>query len=43
MNKDFELYVERYSKTYHVTPEEAKEHKLVQGVKEYYESDREEE
>ena len=43
MNTDFEIYVEKYSKAYHLTPEEAKEHKLVQEVKEYYESDREEE
>lgn len=37
MSSDFDIYVDRYSKTYHVTPEEAKKHILVQGVKEYYE------
>lgn len=33
---DFESYLERYCKQYGVTPEEAKEHRLVQEVKEYY-------
>ncbi len=35
---DFEEYVEKYCRTYNVTPEEAKKHKLVQNVKEYYEN-----
>lgn len=34
---DFEEYVEKYCKQYELTPEEAKEHKLVQEVKSYYE------
>lgn len=35
--EDFEAYVERYCKSYGLTPEEAKEHKLVQEVRAYYE------
>ena len=33
---DFDIYVERYSKCYHITPEEALKHKLVQDVRTYY-------
>lgn len=33
---DFEQYVEKYCKTYRISPEEAKKHKIVQNVKEYY-------
>lgn len=34
---DFEEYLEKYCREYGLTPEEAKEHKLVQEVKAYYE------
>lgn len=35
--KDFEMYLEKYCKTYRCTSEEAKKHLLVQEVKSYYE------
>lgn len=35
----FEAYVERCSKTYGITPEEAKKLKIVQEVKKYYEKE----
>lgn len=34
---DIEEYVDRYSKSRNITPEEAETHKLVQEVKTYYE------
>lgn len=34
---DIEEYIERYSKSRNITPEEAKTHKLVQEVVKYYE------
>lgn len=37
IKNDFEEYVEKYSRSYHVTPEEAKQHKVVQEVKKHYE------
>ena len=37
--KNYEAYVERYSKCYEVAPEVAKTHKTVQLVKEYYEDE----
>ena len=35
---EFEIYLEKYMRSYKVTREEALKHKLVQYVKEYYES-----
>ena len=34
---DFKEYLEKYSTKHRITPEEAKQHKLVQEVKKYYE------
>lgn len=34
--KKLDEYVERYCQKHRITPEEAKEHKLVQEVKSYY-------
>lgn len=34
---NFEEYLEKYSTSCKITPEEASEHKLVQLVKKYYE------
>lgn len=34
---DFEEYVEKYCRSYHYTPDEAKEHALIKHVKDYYE------
>lgn len=34
---DFESYLERYCNLYHITPDEAKKHKIVQEVQIYYE------
>ena len=33
----YEIYLERYCKTYHITPEEAEQHVIVKDVKAYYE------
>ena len=35
--EDFEEYLERYCTKHRITPEVAKQHKLVQEVKKYYE------
>ena len=37
MDENLKGYVERFCKTYDMTPEEAVQEKLVQHVKEYYE------
>lgn len=34
---DYERYLERYCKTYHISPEEAEKHLLVREVKAMYE------
>ena len=34
---NYELYLERYCKTYGLTPEEAEQHYVVRDVKKYYE------
>lgn len=36
IEKNIERYIERYCKTYGYTREEAKKHKIVQDVIEYY-------
>ena len=36
MSTDFDIYVEKYSTKHKITTEEAKQHKLVKEVKEYY-------
>lgn len=41
MSADFELYVEKYSKSYQMTPDEAVKHKLVQEVEKYYKEEEE--
>ena len=38
MEEDFNLYLEKYCKTYGVPREEAIKHKMVQDVKKYYEN-----
>ena len=37
-NTDFEVYLERYCRSYHLTREEALEHEVVKLVKHYYEA-----
>lgn len=37
-NDDFKTYLEKYASNYNLTHEEAEQHKIVQLVKEYYES-----
>ena len=39
----FEGYLDRYSRTYRITPEEAEQHAMVEEVKEYYEEESKEE
>ena len=39
MADDFESYLERYCRHYNITTEEAKQHRLVQEVKKYYEDE----
>ena len=36
INEEFREYVDKYSRDYNITPEEAIEHKIVQNVEEYY-------
>lgn len=35
---DLEEYLDKYCRKHMITPEEASKHKLIQDVKEYYES-----
>lgn len=39
MSKQLTEYIDRFSKCYHITPEEALNHKIVQEVKKYYEEE----
>lgn len=36
--KEFEEYVERYAKCYHISVEEAKQHAIVKEVEKHYEN-----
>ena len=35
----FKQYLDRFSRTYRITPEEAEQHAIVEEVKEYYEEE----
>lgn len=35
----FKEYLDKYSRTYRITPEEAEQHAMVEEVKEYYEEE----
>ena len=39
VKSDYELYVEKYARDRGITPEQAKDHILVQCVKRYYEEE----
>ncbi len=36
-DNDFDIYLNKYCTSYHLSPEEAIKHRLVQEVKAYYE------
>lgn len=37
--KDYDIYLQRYCKSYRISAEEAEKHKLVRDVKDYYFND----